>query len=375
MKYFSLAQIQEALRVLRPHHALFATTFFVMKREHAPVGSKMRFSLDAANHEFLEEHYRVHPKSHYFFRVMRQGNPKKDWNEPEYAGKGLQSVNTRGPKAFEHDRNENTWGWSRDYLNALSDKLPGKTKLSLFHVAVWFGKYRSWPDHMTRNQVVQELIKEYFLTDKEFQILFETRVISELSEDEAFQQVPVKWHQILAGYSQPKDVSPERSGILSFLETENVGPVQHLRFEAAKRLNIVTGDNGLGKTFLLDLAWWALTQDWADNGAWPLTSSKRKEPSIKFVVAGGTEGRPVKARWNGGEWKLDDRIPTISGLVIYARVDGSFGVWDLVTRVRLPGGSKARVMKFTREEVWEGNDQIEGLIRDWIKWQERPDKN
>ena len=32
--------------------------------------------------------------------------------------------------------------------------------------------------------------------------------------------------------------------------------------ELAPRLNLITGDNGLGKSFLLDVAWWALTRKW-----------------------------------------------------------------------------------------------------------------
>ncbi|WP_218969708.1 hypothetical protein, partial [Candidatus Synechococcus spongiarum] len=30
----------------------------------------------------------------------------------------------------------------------------------------------------------------------------------------------------------------------------------------APRLNLSIGDNGLGKSFLLDVAWWALTRKW-----------------------------------------------------------------------------------------------------------------
>ena len=37
-----------------------------------------------------------------------------------------------------------------------------------------------------------------------------------------------------------------------------------------ERWNLFTGsDNGLGKTFLLDIVWWALTGTWAGNPGWP----------------------------------------------------------------------------------------------------------
>jgi hypothetical protein len=34
----------------------------------------------------------------------------------------------------------------------------------------------------------------------------------------------------------------------------------HLHF--GDRLNLITGGNGLGRSFLPDVAWWALTQRW-----------------------------------------------------------------------------------------------------------------
>lgn len=380
MKYFSLSQIKESLRLLRPHHVILGTTFFVLKKEKVPIGKKIKFSLDAANHEFLETHYRIHPKSLHFFRVMRQGNPDKDWNEPDYAGKGLQSVNTRGcPNAFVHDKNDNTWGWSVSYIDALSEKLPRGIKFPLFHLAVWLYREKAWPDNTSREEIENKIIKEYSITKQEIAGLFSTEIVSNLSSNEAFQELPVKWHQVLAGYSTPKDVPPERSGILSYLETQELGPVGQLVFEPSKRLNIVTGDNGLGKTFLLDVAWWALTQDWADKPAWPMSTIARKEAIIKFVVSGNEEGRAVRAKFiqKSSRWELLDDRPTISGLVIYARVDGSFAVWDPINP-NLSDFSKNDSWpgaKFSREEVLNGKGhQIEGLIRDWVRWQERPDK-
>ena len=38
-------------------------------------------------------------------------------------------------------------------------------------------------------------------------------------------------------------------------------PTMEIHFKP--RMNFLTGDNGLGKTFLLDIAWWVLTRTWA----------------------------------------------------------------------------------------------------------------
>ena len=46
------------------------------------------------------------------------------------------------------------------------------------------------------------------------------------------------------------------------LSLRNVGPAPGMALRFAPRLNLLTGDNGLGKSFLLDIAWWALTRKW-----------------------------------------------------------------------------------------------------------------
>lgn len=35
----------------------------------------------------------------------------------------------------------------------------------------------------------------------------------------------------------------------------NVGPAREMKAEFGPRVNLITGDNGLGKSFLLDMAW------------------------------------------------------------------------------------------------------------------------
>ena len=54
----------------------------------------------------------------------------------------------------------------------------------------------------------------------------------------------------------------ERLLMLEYLRLKNTGPAHEMEIEFASRVNLLTGDNGLGKSFLLDTAWWALTQRW-----------------------------------------------------------------------------------------------------------------
>ena len=48
--------------------------------------------------------------------------------------------------------------------------------------------------------------------------------------------------------------------MLKQLDLHAVGPAEQMRMDFAPRLNLIAGDNGLGKSFLLDTAWWALTR-------------------------------------------------------------------------------------------------------------------
>ena len=43
--------------------------------------------------------------------------------------------------------------------------------------------------------------------------------------------------------------------MLDRLTLQNVGPAPAMDLQFGDRLNLLTGDNGLGKSFLLDIAW------------------------------------------------------------------------------------------------------------------------
>ena len=378
MKYLSDAQIQEALIRLRPYNVFFSTTFLVMKKEGMPVGSMKEISLDGANRDFLNEHYRVHPDSRHFFRVMRQQRRNQDWSKPNFASTSLQSVNTQSfQNALLHEPNSSLWGWADHYVVHLQNKLTrSRGKISLFHFAVWLYKYTDWQDGTSRADIVDRMIRDYQLTGEELHRLFETSIYSEVPEDQAFQEQPVRWDELLAQHSRPPDVAPDNSGVLKSLETEFVGPAADLIFEPGERLNLITGDNGLGKTFLMDLVWWALTGDWVDQRATPFGAASPKGSTIKYRIEGATASRPVTARYTTGDWILDNPRPARPGLAVYARVDGSFAVWDpLNRRLDQDVADSWPGVKFTREEVWDGKPrQMEGLIRDLVSWQLRADQ-
>ena len=71
------------------------------------------------------------------------------------------------------------------------------------------------------------------------------------------------------------------------LHLKRVGPAPEFSVDFADRLNLFTGDNGLGKTFLLDIVWWTLTGSWASNPAWP-QRVKGEAAEISYHLIGKT---------------------------------------------------------------------------------------
>lgn len=163
--------------------------------------------------------------------------------------------------------------------------------------------------------------------------------------------------------------------MIDYLQLKNVGPAPELRINWAPRLNLITGDNGLGKSFLLDLAWWALTRTWANTIALPMGSGKA---SIEYVVTGKVgAAKPVKSEYkrDDNSWPLKQSRPAMPGIVVYVRIDGGFSVWDPARNYWRTDKDRPAAYHFAAEDVWNGLDLngqrvCEGLERDWINWQE-----
>ncbi len=173
--------------------------------------------------------------------------------------------------------------------------------------------------------------------------------------------------------------------MLKSLKLNGVGPVQGLEASFGERLNLITGDNGLGKSFLLDTVFWALTGTWPGGRiALPDSNGKKEKPFIAYHLAGkkGPTKDPKKAEfdYHAQTWKRKAGRPVMPGLVIYAAIDGSFAVWDPARNYwrDLATGEKEitdqpRAYQFTPESLAEGlvegnRTLCNGLIQDWVNW-------
>ncbi len=172
--------------------------------------------------------------------------------------------------------------------------------------------------------------------------------------------------------------------MLKSLGLRDVGPVSSLEIDFSRRLNIFTGDNGLGKSFLLDIAWWALTGAWAGLPASP-RRGEDAAPRIEYHLGEQTAstGRASRSSFDfpSDEWPHPKTRSAAAGLVIYARVDGGFSVWDPARNSwnnGRPGREgRPRTFHFSRETLWNGLEEngetlCNGLIRDWVAWQNQP---
>lgn len=80
--------------------------------------------------------------------------------------------------------------------------------------------------------------------------------------------------------------------MLKHLKLHNLGPAPALELTLRPRLNIITGDNGLGKSFLLNVALWTMTRKWPAEINPLLTAGQKAIPrqsgeaSIDFSFSG-----------------------------------------------------------------------------------------
>jgi hypothetical protein len=180
--------------------------------------------------------------------------------------------------------------------------------------------------------------------------------------------------------------------MLKHLHLKDVGPFRDIELDPAPRLNLLTGDNGLGKTFVLDAIWRVLTGADVGPSLLPFRALARERiagpgsapPPLPVIAWGEVPPPPWWAEptvqdfaleYNRSEqqWWADPlRGAGPSPLVVYARVDGGFAIFD-------PSLGETGRTVLTPEEVWHGKTLrgpngperrvCAGLIDDWVDWQ------
>lgn len=164
--------------------------------------------------------------------------------------------------------------------------------------------------------------------------------------------------------------------MITFLKLKNLGPAPALEIHFSPRLNVITGDNGLGKTLLLDMAWYGLTRTWPEDRMALPNAAAKGEAVIECAIKGVTAGdKPISATYDvkRQDWRISKGKKTKPGLVIYARIDGGFSIWDPARNYssETDTGSNphaGKSLSLNRSEVWEGASPCLGLLLDWESW-------
>jgi predicted ATPase len=161
--------------------------------------------------------------------------------------------------------------------------------------------------------------------------------------------------------------------MLETLHLKNVGPAKEMKLEFAPRLNVITGDNGLGKSFILDVAWWILTGTWFDNqvvrpimyanSAQINSQTSNEFMARKFRGISTNEFNFIKQKW---DVKWDSNTSQPSSIIIYQRINGLIGLYE-------PSRSKPRHRFLKNNDLWDGQKKnaavSNGLISDLAFWQ------
>lgn len=173
--------------------------------------------------------------------------------------------------------------------------------------------------------------------------------------------------------------------MINQLTLNHIGPVHPLHADFGSRLNVITGDNGLGKSFLLDVCFWVLTGTWPGGRiALPEPGKKSIKPQIDSLITenSGTASQLGHATFDfhSQSWNRPKAKQMLPGLVIYAEVDGGFAVWDPARNYKRDASSgttqfqeRPAAYQFSPESLANGLENgdrqlCNGLIQDWVEW-------
>ncbi|HKS30643.1 MAG TPA: hypothetical protein VJS44_22645 [Pyrinomonadaceae bacterium] len=362
-------------------HPFFGMSFLAFKKAGIPVGYTGEYTFSQIANDVLERHYKASSEYAGFYNPFITSDPSDRWLRPRYGSTSLQRITTDTfGDALIHTKKTSSWGWRRDYIERLEEHL-GERKIPAFDLAVWLYRQKRWPDKVIPESLREYFFEDYHIDELEKETLFD-RSIPDLANN-WLSEIPTGEDELLEVLGPPPGAKPAEGAAVSLLELRYIGPATLFQYEPAERLNIITGDNSLGKTFILECLWWALTGDWLDNPVLPRDDVPKSRPKIVCAVTADS-GRKQRFEssyiWDMQEWKVFPKRNVLPGLVIYARFDGSFAVWDparLYQKDKV-NGEKSTHLFFRRENIWDGlatrdGGKIQwlcnGLIRDWVTWQ------
>lgn len=387
--FISRAQLIRSLRVLDAVHPFFGIVFPAFKEISLPIGEQVA-ELNFSNtiESILSRYYYPLPGHLGFYSPFKTSNKANRWQGERYASTTLQriTVDTFGD-AFIHPKGSQLWSWQPNYVSILASHLP-KGKIPLFDLAVWLYRQDELLSSIDPGMLIEKFLGRFDITLEEADYLFDLEV-SNLSRN-WIQEQPLTNADILNIIGYPSGTKAAPNGVIKSLELSGVGPSKDLHYEPAPRLNLITGDNSLGKTFIFDCIWWAITRQWPNHPARPrpdLLLQQVQTPTITYSVQAVNGDEDIREQrfiapydWSKQRWREPTKPSNVeTGLAIYARFDGSFEVWDSTVQELGNSGKtlheRGASLSITSQGVWDGVPNgsggwvCNGLIRDWTTWQ------
>ena len=378
-RWNSSDQMRASLAALKNVHPYFGMTFLAFKAHHLPVGSRASLNFSALMREFLGRYYRPSKTYPGYYNPFVTSNPANRWVTDKYPSGALQriTVDTLGD-AILHTKKESRWGWSDGYVETLQEfQNTARTgRVPIFHLAVWMFRDEPWEDP---EELLQRFLTAFHINPFE-RVLFADALPARISQSS--RRLSDRGLFRLIGW--PPGESHGNPVSLSALNIRAVGPATHLRYTPSRRLNLITGDNSLGKTFVLECVWWAVTGHWNDFVAAPRANVQRSAPRIQYALQ--TFGRDhhytFAYSFDIHSWRaVRPKSKPPSGLAIFARHDGSYAIWDPASYPTDSYSVRHEPLLLDRDSLWHGKHRTtprgrtvsicNGLLSDWIDWQTR----
>ncbi|KJV08678.1 hypothetical protein VZ95_16205, partial [Elstera litoralis] len=149
--------------------------------------------------------------------------------------------------------------------------------------------------------------------------------------------------------------------MLKKLSLKGVGPAPEMEVEFAERLTVITGDNGLGKSFILDAVWFALTEEAFGEEILVKEPEKsetaEQKPSITLLYS-DTEGKKLEFNRRGLTWASDKGgsrtdFPNIGGPLIYLGIGNKISIYDPIR----PSNKTALCSIYELDEIRNGSPE------------------
>ena len=274
-------------------HPYFGMAFLAFKQVEIPVGEGARFNFSGLMRDFLDRYYKPAKSYSGYYNPFRTSNPSNRWVTSKYPSGSLQriTVDTFG-QAIIHTKKKPFWGWRNNYVEALhylqteTDTPP----IPIVDLAIWLYRNQS---HSDFEGMQAEFLIQFNILEEEHR-LFDFGIPDVQSYGDWAERRTTE-RQLFQILGWPPGGPANDSMSVKEVAFREVGPAARLVYRPNERLNLITGDNSLGKTFLLDSVWWAITGHWLDYPAAPRRNVKRSLPSIRVTY--GASGPEPEEGW------------------------------------------------------------------------------